>query len=235
MCWLTCRSGPSSTNWSIPYEADEVSRLIVDTHDAAAFAPIASLTVGGFREWLLSNDTDGAAIAALAPGLTPEMAAAVSKLMRNQDLVAVARKIHVVTAFRSTIGLPGRLSVRLQPNHPTDDPAGIAASILDGLLMGSGDAVIGINPASDSIETAATLIALLDEIREAFAIPTQSCVLAHVTTTLALIARERRSISASSRLPGPRPPIAASASTSRCSTRRTRRPARSGAARSATM
>jgi ethanolamine ammonia-lyase large subunit len=171
----------------IPYETDEVSRLIVDTHDAATFAPVASLTVGGFREWLLSSD--GAAIAAIAPGLTPEMAAATSKLMRNQDLVAVARKIHVVTAFRSTIGLPGRLSVRLQPNHPTDDPAGIAASILDGLMMGSGDAVIGINPASDSIESAATLIALLDEIRESLAIPTQSCVLAHVIDTLALIAR----------------------------------------------
>jgi ethanolamine ammonia-lyase large subunit len=173
----------------IPYEADEVSRLIADTHDAAAFAPVASLTVGAFREWLLSSDTDGAAIAALAPGLTPEMVAAVAKLMRNQDLVAVARKIHVVTAFRSTIGLPGRLSVRLQPNHPTDDPAGIAASILDGLLMGSGDAVIGINPASDSIESAATLLAMIDEIRASLAIPTQSCVLTHVTNTIELIAR----------------------------------------------
>jgi len=173
----------------IPYETDEVSRLIVDTHDPAAFAPVAHLTVGAFREWLLANETDGARIAALAPGLTPEMAAAVSKLMRNQDLVAVARKIQVVTAFRDTIGLPGRFSTRLQPNHPTDDPAGIAASILDGLLLGSGDAVIGINPAGDNVASAASLLALVDEIRQAYAIPTQSCVLTHITNTVKLIER----------------------------------------------
>lgn len=181
--------GTFLTDLVIPYEADEVSRLIIDSHDAAAFAPIAHLTVGGFREWLLANERDGAAIAAVAQGITPEMAAAVSKLMRNQDLIAVARKISVVTAFRDTIGLPGRLSTRLQPNHPTDDPAGIAVSILDGLLMGSGDAVIGINPATDSIDTAARLLNLLDEVRQAYAIPTQSCVLTHVTNTLALIER----------------------------------------------
>jgi ethanolamine ammonia-lyase large subunit len=173
----------------VPAEEDEVSRLIVDTHDAAAFAPVAHLTVGGLREWLLSNEADGAAIAWLARGLTPEMAAAVSKLMRNQDLMAVARKLRVVTRFRNTIGLAGRLSVRLQPNHPTDDPTGIAASILDGLLMGSGDAVIGINPAGDSIESAATLLHLIDEIRLAYAIPTQSCVLTHVTNSIALVER----------------------------------------------
>jgi ethanolamine ammonia-lyase large subunit len=173
----------------IPYEEDEVSRLIVDRHDADAFAAIAHLTVGGFREWLLSNDSDGAAIACVAPGVTPEMAAAVSKLMRNQDLIAVARKIAVISRFRNTIGLAGRLSVRLQPNHPTDDPGGIAASVLDGLLMGAGDAVIGINPARDDIATTATLLHLLDEIRLAYAIPTQSCVLAHVTTTLDLVRR----------------------------------------------
>ncbi|MDB5705035.1 MAG: hypothetical protein JWN66_2151 [Sphingomonas bacterium] len=173
----------------IPYEEDEVTRLIVDGHDTAAFAPVAHLTVGAFREWLLLNETDGPAIAALAPRLTPEMVAATSKLMRNQDLVAVAGKIRVVTAFRSTIGLAGRLSTRLQPNHPTDDPAGIAASILDGLLLGSGDAVIGINPAGDNIAQAATLLALLDEIRLAWAIPTQSCVLTHVTNTIDLIER----------------------------------------------
>ncbi len=173
----------------IAYEADEVSRLIIDSHDAEAFATIRHLTVGAFREWLLSNETDGAAIAAVAPGVTPEMAAAVSKLMRNQDLIAVARKIEVVTRFRNSIGLRGRLATRLQPNHPTDDPAGIAASILDGLLLGSGDAMIGINPATDSIEGAATLLVLLDEIREAYAIPTQSCVLGHVTNTMALIER----------------------------------------------
>ncbi len=173
----------------IPYEADEVSRCIVDTHDADAFAPLAHLTIGGFRDWLLSNEADGAAIQAVAAGLTPEMVAAVSKLMRNQDLIAVARKIRVVTRFRNTIGLAGRVSVRLQPNHPTDDPMGIAASVLDGLLLGSGDAVIGINPASDSLETAATLLHLLDDVRAAYAIPTQSCVLTHVTNTLQLIER----------------------------------------------
>jgi ethanolamine ammonia-lyase large subunit len=169
----------------IPYEADEVSRLIVDRHDPAAFAPVAHLTVGGFREWLLATDEIGA----IAAGITPEMAAAVSKLMRNQDLIAVARKIRVTSAFRSTIGLPGRLSARLQPNHPTDDPAGIAATILDGLLMGSGDAVIGINPATDNVATAAALLDLIDEVRQAYAIPTQSCVLTHVTNSLDLIGR----------------------------------------------
>jgi ethanolamine ammonia-lyase large subunit len=173
----------------IPYEDDEVSRLIIDTHDASAFAPLASLTVGAFREWLLAESTDGAAIVAASRGITPEMAAAVCKLMRNQDLVAVARKIVVVTAFRTTIGLPGRLSVRLQPNHPTDDPTGIAASILDGLLMGAGDAVIGINPAGDDLATIATLLAMVDEIREGLAIPTQSCVLTHVTNTIELVGR----------------------------------------------
>ena len=173
----------------IPYESDEVTRLIVDSHDKAAFAPIAHLTVGGFREWLLDDAQDGEAIAAVAAGITPEMAAAVAKLMRNQDLVAAARKIRVVTAFRNTLGLPGRLSVRLQPNHPSDDPAGVAAAIVDGLLMGAGDAVIGINPASDDAAQVATLLALVDEIRAAYAIPTQSCVLTHVTTTIELIAR----------------------------------------------
>ncbi|MGQ9370072.1 ethanolamine ammonia-lyase subunit EutB [Azospirillum sp. ST 5-10] len=173
----------------VPYETDEVTRLIVDTHDRAAFAPVAALTVGGLRDWLLSDAADGAALAALAPGLTPEMAAAVSKLMRNQDLIAVARKIRVVSAFRDTLGLPGRLAVRIQPNHPTDDPRGIAASILDGLVMGCGDAVIGINPATDSIPAAMALLTLIDEVRRRYAIPTQSCVLTHVTNTLACIER----------------------------------------------
>ena len=171
----------------IPYEADEVTRLIIDSHDENAFAAIAHLTVGGLRDWLLSNAADGGVISALAPGLTPEMVAAVTKIMRNQDLIAVARKIRVITRFRGTIGLPGRLSVRLQPNHPTDDPAGIAAAILDGLLLGSGDAVIGINPAGDSVAAAHTLLRLLDDLRQAYAIPTQSCVLTHVTNTLKLI------------------------------------------------
>lgn len=168
----------------VPYEDDEVTRLIVDGHDAAAFRPVASLTVGGLRDWLLSDAATTEALAALAPGLMPEMVAAVSKLMRNQDLIAVARRVQVVTAFRNTIGLPGRLSVRLQPNHPTDDPAGIAASVLDGLLYGCGDAVIGINPATDSVGQTVALVRMLDELIAGYAIPTQSCILAHVTTTL---------------------------------------------------
>jgi ethanolamine ammonia-lyase large subunit len=171
----------------VPYESDEVTRLICDSHDAAAFAPVSSFTVGQFRDWLLSYAADSAALARLAPGLTPEMVAAVSKLMRNQDLIAVAAKVRVVTGLRSTIGLPGRLASRLQPNHPTDDPTGIAASTLDGLLFGMGDAVIGINPATDSVSACTTLLQLLDEVRERFDIPTQSCVLTHVTNSIAAI------------------------------------------------
>ncbi|MGX7744561.1 ethanolamine ammonia-lyase subunit EutB [Rhodopseudomonas parapalustris] len=171
----------------IPYEADEVTRLIADRHDAAAFAPVASFTVGGFRDWLLSDAATPAALAALAPGLTPEMVAAVSKLMRNQDLILAAKKCSVVTRFRNTIGLPGRMSVRLQPNHPFDDARGITASILDGLLLGAGDACIGINPASDDPAVLGQLVRLLDDIIGRLAIPTQGCVLTHVTTTLRLI------------------------------------------------
>lgn len=171
----------------VPYEADEVTRLIVDSHDAAAFAPVAHLTVGAFRDWLLSDAADSATLAALAPGLMPEMAAAVSKLMRNQDLLWVAKKCRVTTAFRNTIGLPGRLAVRLQPNHPTDDLEGIAASMLDGLMYGCGDAVIGINPAGDSLGVIGGLLRLLDEVIQRHAIPTQGCVLTHVTNTLRLI------------------------------------------------
>jgi ethanolamine ammonia-lyase large subunit len=173
----------------VAYESDEVTRLIVDTHDRPAFAPVAHLTVGGFRDWLLSDEATTQALAALAPGLTPEMAAAVSKISRLQDLMIVAAKCSVVTKFRNTIGTKGCLSVRLQPNHPTDDARGIAASILDGLLLGSGDAVIGINPATDSPERCATLLSMLDDIIAKLAIPTQSCVLAHVTTTLELMAK----------------------------------------------
>lgn len=173
----------------VPYEADEVTRLIIDSHDAAAFAPVAHLTVGGLRDWLLETTTDAAALSAVARGLTPEMVAAVSKLMRNQDLIAVARKARVVTAFRNTIGLEGRLATRLQPNHPADDPRGIAAAVFDGLLLGVGDAVIGINPATDSVPGAATLIHMLDDLRQAYAIPTQTCVLTHITNALEIIAR----------------------------------------------
>ena len=166
----------------IPYEADDVTRLILDDHDEAAFAEIASLTVGDFREFLLTASSE--TLARIAPGVTPEIAAAVSKIMRNQDLILVARKCRVVTRFRNTIGLPGTLAVRLQPNHPTDDPAGVTASILDGLSYGCGDAVIGINPVSDSIQTMGTLLTLFDSIIERLEIPTQACVLTHVTTTL---------------------------------------------------
>jgi ethanolamine ammonia-lyase large subunit len=171
----------------VPYESDAVTRLIFDTHDAAAFAPIAHFTVGGLRDHLLSDAVDTAVLQQLAPAFTPEMMAAVSKLMRNQDLISVAQKCEAITRFRNTLGLKGRLSTRLQPNHPTDDPKGIAASIIDGLLYGSGDAVIGINPATDSPAAVSTLLHLLDRLISKFDIPTQSCVLAHVTTTLQLI------------------------------------------------
>lgn len=168
----------------IPYEDDAVTRLIVDRLDAAAFAPVEDLTVGQFRDWLLSYETDGETLAELSPGLTPEMVAAVSKIMGNQDLILVASKIRVVTRFRNTIGLPGRLSVRLQPNHPTDDPKAIAASILDGLLYGCGDATIGINPATDSPAACVELLRQMDRVITEYEIPTQSCVLTHVTTAM---------------------------------------------------
>jgi ethanolamine ammonia-lyase large subunit len=172
----------------VPYESDEVTRLIVDGHDAAAFAPVAHLTVGGFRDWLLA-EADSATLEALRPGLMPEMVAAVSKICRLQDLVAIAQKCHVTTRFRNTIGLPGRLSIRLQPNDPVDDPKGVAAQVLDGLLLGAGDAVIGVNPATDNVENICRLLAMLDHVRERYDIPTQSCVLAHVTTTMLAIER----------------------------------------------
>ena len=171
----------------VPYEQDEITRLIIDEHDAAAFAPLKHLTVGDFRNWLLSDYATSDVLAAARPGITPEMAAAVSKFMLNQDLMLVAKKCHVTTAFRNTIGLPGRLSTRLQPNHPTDDVTGIAASILDGLLYGSGDAVIGINPATDNVAQSIKLMRLMDDVIQKYEIPTQSCVLTHVTNTLEAI------------------------------------------------
>jgi ethanolamine ammonia-lyase large subunit len=173
----------------IPYEDDEVTRLIVDGHDGAAFAPIAALTVGSFRDFLLSDAATCEVLRKLSRAITPEMAAAVSKLMRNQDLILVARKSEVITAFRNTIGLRGRMSARLQPNHPFDDARGITASILDGILLGSGDACIGINPASDDPAVIASLLRLVDEIIARLEIPTQACVLTHVTTTLELIGK----------------------------------------------
>ncbi|MGG5887653.1 ethanolamine ammonia-lyase subunit EutB [Falsiroseomonas sp. HC035] len=171
----------------VPYEDDEVTRLIVDGHEQAAFAPVSHLTVGGFRDWLLAADP--AAVTALAPGLTPEMVAAVSKICRLQDLVAIAGKCRVVTKFRNTLGLPGTLSIRLQPNDPVDDPKGIAAQVLDGLLLGAGDAVIGVNPATDNVDNLCRVLGLLDAVRDRYAIPTQTCVLAHVTTTLLAMRR----------------------------------------------
>ncbi len=168
----------------IPYEVDEITRLILDGHDAGAFSPVAHMTVGQFRDWLLSYECTTASLAALAPGLTPEMVAAVSKIMRNHDLIVVAAKTSVVTGFRTTVGLKGRLSSRLQPNHPTDDPEGVAGSTLDGLTYGIGDAVIGINPAGDNLEACVRLMELFDRLRQRFDIPMQSCVLTHVTTSI---------------------------------------------------
>ena len=173
----------------IPYESDEVSRLIIDDHDTSAFATIQHLTVGDFRNWLLSDAATELVLTAIAPGVTPEMAAAVSKIMRVQDLILVAKKCRVVTRFRNTMGLANRLSTRLQPNHPTDDATGIAASILDGLMYGSGDAVIGINPATDNVSQVIKLVSMLDQIIQQYRIPTQSCVLTHVTNTIEAINR----------------------------------------------
>jgi ethanolamine ammonia-lyase large subunit len=177
------------TEMVVPYEQDDVTRLIIDEHDAAAFAPVSHMTVGAFRDWLLSEKVTAPVLAKLAPGLTPEMVAAVSKIMRNQDLILAARKVTVITKFRNTIGLPGRMSVRLQPNHPTDDKKGIAASVVDGLMYGCGDAVIGINPASDNVTAITDLLIMLDEVIRRFEIPTQSCILTHVTTAIEAMAR----------------------------------------------
>jgi ethanolamine ammonia-lyase large subunit len=174
----------------VPYETDDVTRLILDEVDHQAFAPIAHLTVGGFRDWLLADETDAGKLAGIAPGVTPEMAAAVSKIMRLQDLIAVSGKCQVVTRFRNTIGLPGRLSTRLQPNHPTDDARGIAASIVDGISLGSGDAVIGVNPATDGLSSYIEIARLIDTVRVRLDAPIQSCVLAHVTTAIAAMERD---------------------------------------------
>ncbi|MDT0677403.1 ethanolamine ammonia-lyase subunit EutB [Autumnicola musiva] len=171
----------------IPYDKDEVTRLIIDNHNAEAFAPVSKFTVGEFRDWLLSYQADCQALRHLAPGLTPEMVAAVSKLMRNQDLIAVASKIEIVTKFRNTVGLKDRFSVRLQPNNPSDNPKGIAASIIDGLMYGCGDAVIGINPATDNPETVHKLLKQLDDFRQQYEIPTQNCILSHLSTTMEII------------------------------------------------
>ncbi|MBK8186602.1 MAG: ethanolamine ammonia-lyase subunit EutB [Cellvibrio sp.] len=171
----------------IPYEDDEVTRLIIDSHDTASFSLISHLTVGDFRNWLLLASTTSQVLASVARAITPEMAAAVSKIMRNQDLISVAKKCQVITRFRNTIGLPGCLNARLQPNHPTDNLQGIAASLLDGLFYGSGDAVIGINPATDNLSQLSELYFWLDDFIQQYAIPTQTCILTHVTNQIQLI------------------------------------------------
>ncbi len=179
------------TELVIPYESDEVTRLIVDNHNVAAFSLISHLTVGELRDWLLMDETTTSTVKSIEAGLTPEMVAAVSKIMRNQDLIAVAKKCEVVTKFRNTIGLKGHFATRLQPNHPTDDPKGVAASIIEGLLYGSGDACIGINPATDSPSHVMSLLRMIDQLRQQFDIPIQSCVLSHITTTLELINKNK--------------------------------------------
>lgn len=173
----------------IPPEQDDVSRLILEDLDQEKLHPLRNLSVGEFREWLLSGETDSEALRSVCTGLMPEMVAAVSKIMRIQDMILVSRKCQVQTAFRTTIGLPGTLSVRLQPNHPTDDEKGILASTLDGLMYGCGDAVIGINPATDNLPTVMRLLNLLDEFRLRYEIPMQSCILTHVTSTMDAMAR----------------------------------------------
>ncbi|ALV72734.1 ethanolamine ammonia-lyase subunit EutB [Acinetobacter johnsonii] len=170
----------------ISYEQDEITRLIIDEHRSDLFAPISHFTVGDFRNWLLSEDATTQKLQQLALGLTPEMVAAVSKIMRNQDLILVASKCEVITQFRNTIGLKGHLSTRLQPNHPTDDLLGISASILDGLMYGNGDAVIGINPATDNLQNLSELLKLLDHVIQEHHIPTQSCVLTHISSGIQL-------------------------------------------------
>ena len=170
----------------ISYEQDEITRLIIDEHRSDLFAPISHFSVGDFRNWLLSEDATTQKLQQLALGLTPEMVAAVSKIMRNQDLILVASKCEVVTQFRNTIGLKGHLSTRLQPNHPTDDLLGISASILDGLMYGNGDAVIGINPATDNLQNLSELLKLLDHVIQEHHIPTQSCVLTHISSGIQL-------------------------------------------------
>ncbi len=200
----------------IPAEDDDISRLILETHDAQAFRPIASLTVGELREHILDDATGEAELRALQPGLTPEMIAAVTKIMSNKDLVLAARKVRNVTRCRNTMGERGTLAIRLQPNHPADDLSGILLSTLDGLLYGCGDAVIGVNPATDSVATVSAILRTLDRLLTAWRIPTQACCLAHITTQLACVEQGARWTCSSNRSPAPKRRTAASASPSRC-------------------
>lgn len=173
----------------IPAETDEVTRFILESHDIIAFEPIRSMTVGQFREFILKNQTRDTELKSLKWGITPEMAAAVAKLMSNKDLVLAAAKISNVTQCRNTMGERGVLGIRLQPNHPSDDVGGILLAAFDGLLYGCGDAVIGVNPATDSVERVSTILRALDRLITAFDIPTQACCLAHITTQLECIER----------------------------------------------
>jgi ethanolamine ammonia-lyase large subunit len=168
----------------VPPEQDDVTRLILETHDQAGFATIKSMTVGEFREFILSDETDEAALKALHWAITPEIAAAVTKLMSNKDLVLAANKIRVVTRCRNTMGQRGVLGIRLQPNHPADDAAGILLSAFDGLLYGCGDAVIGVNPATESVESVGAILHALKRLIDVYKIPTQACCLAHISTQL---------------------------------------------------
>lgn len=168
---------------------DDVSRLILERHDATAFAPIRGLTVGQFREYLLADNVGETELRQLAPGITPELAAAVAKLMGNKDLVLVARKIRQVTRCRNTVGQRGVLAIRAQPNHPADDVKGIALAALDGLLYGCGDAVIGVNPATESVDCVARILRQLDALIGKIGVPTQACCLAHLSTQLACLER----------------------------------------------
>ena len=177
-------------NVVIGYEEDEITRIIIDTHDAGNFNYISAYTIGELRDWLLTDEANASVLQQLRFAFMPEMVAAVSKIMRNQDLVLVAQKCEVVTKFRNTIGLKRRFSSRLQPNHPTDDLKGIAASIIDGLLYGCGDAVIGINPATDNPAQVYLLLNMMNDLIEKFSIPTQSCVLSHITTTIDLVNKQ---------------------------------------------
>src|SRR5712672_4065897 len=171
----------------IPPDEDDVSRLILETHDHDKFSTIKSMTVGEFREFILNDETDETTLKRLHWAITPEIAAAVTKLMSNKDLVLAANKIRVITRCRNTMGERGVLGIRLQPNHPADDPAGILLAAFDGLLYGCGDAVIGVNPATDAVETVSAILHALNRLIEAYKIPTQACCLAHISTQLAAL------------------------------------------------
>ncbi len=174
-------------NPAVPYELDEVTRIIQDDVNEKIYAEVKNWTVAEFREWLLDDNTTGADIRRASRGITSEIVAAVAKIMSNMDLVYAAKKIKVTAHCNTTIGEPGTLSVRLQPNHPTDDPDGILASLMEGLSYGIGDAVLGLNPVDDSVESVTKVLKRFNEFKEKWQIPTQTCVLAHVTTQMEAI------------------------------------------------